>query len=102
LFQLDEPKPDKKGKQPESYDVSSGGEVASARGGKLSVRAPGVAFKIELAKDAMVALDVNDYRLAKPGDKIDLEGWSYNGDVTKVIANRVTIRLAEPLGEKKK
>jgi hypothetical protein len=103
LFQIDEPKPDAKKQKPmETFDVSSGGEVASARGGKVSVRGPSGSFKLELAKDATVALDVSDYRLARPGDKIDLEGWTYNGDVTKVVANRVTIRLAEPLGEKKK
>jgi hypothetical protein len=103
LFQIDEPKPDAKKQKPmETFDVSTGGEIASARGGKVSVRGPSGSFKLELAKDATVALDVSDYRLARPGDKIDLEGWTYNGDVTKVVASRVTIRLAEPVGDKKK
>ena len=103
LFQLEEPSPDKEKKKAfESFDVSSGGAVVSARGGKLSVRGPAGTFKIALADDAQVALDVSDYRLARAGDKVELEGWTYQGDVTKVVANRVTIRLAEPLGEKKK
>ncbi len=103
LFQIEEPSPEKEKKKPvESFDVSSGGAIVSARGGKLSVRGAEAMFKIALADDAQVALDVSDYRLAREGDKIELEGWTYQGDVTKVIANRVTIRMTEPLGEKKK
>lgn len=103
LFEVDEPAPAGEKKKPvEAFDVSSGGAIVSARGGKLSVRGPAGTFKMTLASDAEVALDVNDYRLARAGDKIELEGWTYQGDVTKVVANRVSIRLAEPLGEKKK
>lgn len=91
-----------KKKPAETFDVSSGGAIVSARGGKVAVRGPAGSFKLMLAEDAQVALDVSDIRLARPGDKIELEGWTYPGDVTKVVANRVTIRLAEPLGEKKK
>jgi hypothetical protein len=103
LFKADEPMAtdNKKKKKPaESIDVSSGGAIASARGGKLSVRAPEATFKIALTEDAQVALDVNDVRLARVGDKVELEGWTYPGDVTKVMANRVVIRLSETLGEK--
>jgi hypothetical protein len=102
LFKADEPMAtDNKKKKPvESIDVSSGGAIASARGGKLSVRAPEATFKIALTDDAQVALDVSDVRLARVGDKVELEGWTYPGDVTKVLANRVVIRLSETLGEK--
>lgn len=103
LFKFDEPAAEEeKKKAPESFDVSSGGAIVSARGGKVAVRSPQGTFKITLADDAMVDLDVSDYRLARPGDKVEIEGWTYQGDVTKVVANRIAIRLAEPLGEKKK
>jgi hypothetical protein len=72
-----------------------------ARGGKFTVRAPEATFKIELADDAVVALDISDYRLARPGDTIELEGWAYPLDKTKILANKLTIRLAETVGEPK-
>lgn len=101
LFQPDEPASDTK-KPIESFDVSSGGAITSARGGKVTVRGPGANFKLTLAEDAQVSLDVSDLRLVKAGDKIELEGWTYQGDVTKLVANRVVIRLSETIGEKKK
>lgn len=99
LFKADEPATDPK-KAVETFDISSGGAVTSARGSKVAVRGPGANFKITLADDAQVALDVSDYRLARAGDKVEIEGWNYPGDVTKVIASRVVIRLSETLGEK--
>lgn len=104
LFKIEEPKAEDKktAKPPETFDISSAGAVVSARGGKVQVRAPEAAFKIALTDDATLALEVNDYRLAKAGDKIDLEGWGYIEDKTKVVANRVTIRLKDTLGEAKK
>jgi hypothetical protein len=68
----------------------------------VTVRGPGANFKLTLAEDAQVSLDVSDLRLVKAGDKIELEGWTYQGDVTKLVANRVVIRLSETIGEKKK
>ena len=75
--------------------------ISSARGNKLSVRVPGAVLRIELTDDAQVTLDIADYRVAREGDRVELEGWTYRGDVTKVVASRVTITLVEPLGEKK-
>jgi hypothetical protein len=104
LFKVEEPgaTPDapKNVKPPESWDVSTAGVVTSARGNKLTVRAPGAILKIELTEDAQVALDVADYRLARAGDSVEIQGWTYGNDVTKVVANRISITLAERLGEK--
>ncbi len=104
LFKIKEESPEdsKKVKPPETFDIASAGAVVSARGGKVQVRAPEAAFKIELADDAQLALEVNDYRLAKEGDKVEIEGWGYGDDKTKVLASRVTIRLSDTLGETKK
>jgi hypothetical protein len=104
LFKIEDPaqaKPAQEVKPPETFDVSTAGVIASARGNRLSVRVPGAVLKVELTDDAQVTLDIADYRVAREGDRVDLEGWTYRGDVTKVVANRVTITLAEPLGEKK-
>jgi hypothetical protein len=102
LFKLDEPMDPKQSAKPaETYDVSSAGAIVGARGGKFTVRAPEATFKIELADDAVVALDISDYRLARPGDTIELEGWAYPLDKTKILANKLTIRLAETVGEPK-
>jgi hypothetical protein len=101
LFKFEDPNKEPTAKGDEAVALSSGGAVASARGGKLSVRAPEGVLKIELSEDARVALDVNDLRLARPGDKVELEGWTVEGDVTKVVANRISVRLSETIGEKK-
>ena len=107
LFQSNEPAPPPKKerpmrpvrtKPPEEVDVSTAGTLAGARGGKLQVRTPGGVLKFELTEDAEVSLDINDYSVARPGDRVNLEGWYYQGDKTKVVANRLRITLSEPLG----
>lgn len=112
LFKTDEPMPQRKpvktarpakpAKPPEIVDVATSGAVVGMRSGKLQVRGAEGTFKFELKDDAELTLDINDYRLAQVGDKIDIEGWSYAADKTQVLANRVTIRLKETVGEVKK
>lgn len=110
LFKLESEEPKKpvkpmrpvKEKLPDTFDVASAGPISSIKNGKLQVRAPEAAFKIDIAEDATVNLDVSDYSLAKPGDRIEIEGYANPMDATQIMATKVTIRLTDTIGETKK
>ena len=55
-------------------------------------------IQAELADDAKIGIDISDYRFARPGDSVQVEGWYYKGRPAQVYANQLTIVAATPLG----
>jgi hypothetical protein len=86
----------------DNYEIAA--QVVSYKTGKLTVTAPNTYFKgkltVELADDALIALDSSDYSLAKAGDTAKVAGSaSAKGSVE---AKEVEITLADPIGSGKK
>ena len=61
-----------------------------------------VSVKVRVAADAKVSLRVADYLLAKAGDAIEIEGYTFTKNKKEVpgtlLAENVTITLAKPIG----
>jgi hypothetical protein len=56
-------------------------------------------LKVELAEDAEILLNINDYRLARVGDEVEFEGWHYPGQKKFVHATRLSIKGEKPFGQ---
>lgn len=104
LFQDKEPeKPAKKPAVQENTPVLIIGRLTEIKNGKFSIAAGGRPMKGELAEATRVSIDMNDLSLAKAGDKIEYQGWSYPGMKQVAICNNITITGSEKLvGETKK
>lgn len=78
--------------------------LLTAKNGKLSLDAgTGKQIKVELADEAKISIDVADLSWAKPGDKIEIDGWAYPQQKMQVFARDVTVTAAAPLvGDKKR
>ena len=83
----------------ETFDIRA--RITAAKGRWLTLYARNNFFKptlrIELADKPVVKLDVNDYTLAKPGDKIAALGHQIGPRAAQ--AAKVIIQLAQPVGE---
>lgn len=75
------------------------GTLRSIKNGKMVVAAGRTVVQAELDKAAKVSVEVADGRFARVGDSIEFDGWHNAGDVTRVVANRVSISAAQTLGE---
>ncbi len=71
------------------------GQLRSLRNGKYTMAIGREAVQFELAEDVAITVDVFDYSIAKPGDAIEVRGRFVAED--KIVSDRVTIELAEPL-----
>ncbi len=87
---------DPKKKDVASYTVV--GTLGSLKKGKFIVATTGAAIKGELDENVRVYVDVEDYSLMRPGDKVEVNGWYYQGQEGKAQARRVKITGTEPLG----
>lgn len=85
-------------KEPDSAPYMVAGTLSAMKGNKITVAAGGVSVKVELAENVRVSVDVNDLRFAREGDKVMIEGWFYPGDERSIVAQRLTVTAAEPLG----
>ena len=86
--------------QPKS-DIASfvvSGQLRGFRNGELFVAAGPTLVRAPLSEKAEISVDVPDCRWVKPGDEIEVNGWSYPYLKTNVVATRVTIRSSQPLG----
>ena len=78
------------------------GKLSSIKDGTLKLMAGRKTVTAELAEDATIQVELADYSLARPGDKIEMKGYFYQQG--KGIASQLMITAAKPLatGEKKK
>jgi len=73
------------------------GRILSYAKSELSVSADGRVFKADLDPAPVIKVRVTDARYARPGDQVDLTGYFVRPGI--VIAGRVAIKLANPLGD---
>lgn len=77
------------------------GRISSAKNDLLTVDTGAQSFKIKLADDAKVKIDVPDYSIARPEDEITITGTGLAK--TQIVAKGIEIHLANPLkGAEKK
>ena len=89
------------GAAPPPSDVASfvvSGQLRGFRKGELLVAAGTTLVRAPLAENAEISVDVPDYRWVRPGDEIEVHGWSYPHLKTHVVATRVAIRAGQPFG----
>lgn len=79
-----------------SYVVS--GQLRGFRKGEILVAAGSTPVRAALSEKVQISVDVPDIRWVRPGDEIEVHGWSYPHLKTHVVATRVTVRTKEPLG----
>jgi hypothetical protein len=52
-----------------------------------------------LAEDAEIKVQMNDYRLARPGDKVEVSARYYPNQPGRAVGQRLVITAARPLGQ---
>ena len=76
------------------------GQIASYRRGKLTLAIPGSkGVRGTVSKDAKLKVRGEDYRMARPGDKISAKGFYLPDQKGTLIAKEITITLSRILGE---
>ncbi len=73
------------------------GRIVSYAKGELSVSADGRVFKADLDPAPVIKVRVSDFRYARAGDEVDLTGYFVRPGL--FVANRVGVKLANPLGD---
>ena len=77
------------------------GTIKLIKENQLQIVADGKAIKVELAKDAEIKVEVDDYTLAVAGDEITVRGRTVQPpqgqEAGQVFGEEVTITLADPL-----
>jgi len=76
------------------------GPIRSIKDNKLAVVAGGALLRVELADKVQIAFNLADFRYARQGDTVEVSGWSYPEQANLVVASRLTITAAKPLGLK--
>jgi hypothetical protein len=95
-----EPKVKPKPVQPETLSLNIAGRVAGVEQGKIRVAAGDAVVEAELDEKTAVSVDLNNIVLARPGDKISVNGWYVQKG--QGLANRLLVRAAQPLTKPKK
>jgi hypothetical protein len=95
-----EPKTKPKPAQPEALSLNVAGRVAGVEQGKIRVAAGDAVVEAALDEKAKVSVDLSNIALAKPGDKISVNGWYLQKG--QGWANRLLVRAAQPLTKPKK
>jgi hypothetical protein len=86
--------------QPDTYNLAVVGRVAGLDDARIRVAAGAAVVEAELADQAVISVEMNNYALARPGDKVSVNGWYLQKG--QGIANRLLVRAAQPLGSPKK
>jgi hypothetical protein len=87
-------------KPPEVVPLNVAGRLTGLERGKIRVAASNVTLEADLADDATIAVELNNYSLARMGDKISVNGWYVQKG--HGLATVVLVRAAQPLGAVKK
>jgi len=86
----------------EEFDIRA--QVTGVRGNRMSLYVPNAFFKpvlmIELADDLEISLDLNNYGIAGPGDKLLSMGRQIAPQAVEAL--KVSIELTEPYSTKRK
>ena len=77
---------------PGSYNIIA--KLTVGHGGKLQAVAGRSKFALELAADAKITIDSNNYMIAAPGDQVTVKGMSMPNRPNAIMASEVTIELA--------
>lgn len=88
----------KKTQQPEVLPYIVAGPIRAIKDNKMSVAVGGVLLRVELADKVQIAFNLADFSLVREGDTVDASGWSYPDQPNLVMASRLTITAAKPLG----
>jgi hypothetical protein len=78
------------------------GTIKSSKSGEITVAAGRASIKAELANDATIDVDMDDVRIAQPGDKVTVSGFASKALPNVVMAEAIKIELANPLSGAKK
>jgi hypothetical protein len=87
-------------RQPEAVSLKVAGRLAGVDGGKMRIAAGNAVLEAELAEKPTLLVELNNYALARPGDKVSVNGWYLQQG--QAWANRLLVRAAEPLAPAKK
>ncbi len=87
--------------QPEVLPLDVSGRIRSIKGNKMIVLAGATPLTVNLAEKVQIGFAIADFRLVKSGDSVEVSGWAYPNQPNLVMASRVTITAAEPLGVEK-
>ncbi len=89
-----------KTQQPTTVALTVTGRLAGVENGVIRVTAGNAVVDAQLTSDAAIAVELSNYALARPGDKVSLSGWYLQKG--QGYATRLLVRAAQPLGSPKK
>lgn len=69
--------------------------------GELSVAAGRTPVRVKLSDTTQVSVNVQGLQLARPGDKVAVEGWYYPQQPNQAYGNEVTVTSQDKLGAPK-
>ncbi|MBM3998013.1 MAG: hypothetical protein FJ297_00475 [Planctomycetes bacterium] len=72
------------------------GRFLGIKKNKMTIQA-GQPITVEVGDDLKVLVEVSDYTLARPGDKVDVRGWKYESISGRAIATELVITSETPL-----
>ena len=88
----------KKPAQPAALPFTVVGPIRTIKDNKLAVTVGGRLLRVDLADKVRIAFNLADFRYARQGDTVEVSGWAYPEQANLVMANRLTITAAKPLG----
>lgn len=88
----------KKTKPPATRPFIVVGRIQRIKDKSLNVVAGNVPVRVELADKVQIAFTFSDFRYARKGDTVEVSGWAYPDKANLVMASRLTITAAKPLG----
>jgi len=74
------------------------GPIRAIKDNKMTVAVGGALVHVELADKVQIAFNFADFRYARQGDTVEVFGWANPEQSDLVIASRLTITAAKPLG----
>lgn len=94
----DGPKPNGAEAVAETMPCRVAGRITALAAGKMTVHVGRGLVRAELAEQPVVQVDLPDYSLARPGDKITARGQMPPGRLGLAQASSLTIELSQPVG----
>jgi hypothetical protein len=91
----------KKGEKESTSGLGSGtvlGHIKEFKNNELTVDSVEGPVKAELGKNPAIKVNVNDFRFAQAGDKVDLQGYYLANKPGDAVARQMKITLSTPLG----
>jgi hypothetical protein len=88
----------KKTKPPVTRPYIVAGHIQRIKNKTMIVVAGNVPVRVELADKVQIAFNFSDFRYARQGDTVEVSGWAYPDQANLVVASRLTITAAKPLG----